>query len=260
MMKFKFLLLPLFLFVIEVKAVEITLTGVYQGKNVYVQNPFSGAGNKDFCTIEVFVNSRKISSNIQSSAYEIDLSHQKLNDPIALRIVHKEDCKPKILNPQVLKATGSFNFNSVSVTNEHLNWATRGEKPNGRMVVEHFINNSWSVLKEVKGKESPIMCNYELAVNHNSGINKFRVKYIEHDGQIFYSQVAEFLSTLLPVDFYPKRVSDKIFLTRDSDYEILDAYGNSKLKGRGKEIDVNAEPAGIYYINTDNKTFKIFKK
>lgn len=260
MIKNKFLLGLSLLLIPRLYAAEITLSGVYQGKNVYVQNPFSAGGNKEFCTQEVFVNSNKISINIQSSAYEIDLSHHKLNDAITIKIVHKEDCKPKILNPQVLKATGSFNFNLVTVTNEHLTWASKGEKPNGKMVVEHFINNSWSSLKELKGKESPIMCNYELAVHHNSGINKFRVKYIEHDGQVFYSQVAEFHSTLPPVDFYPKRVSDKIFLTRDSDYEILDAYGNSKIKGRGKEIDVKAEPSGIYYINADNKTFKIFKK
>lgn len=259
-MKFRFLLFFILLPCIYTHAAEITLSGVYQGKNIYVQNPFSGGGNKDFCTIDVFINNIKAHSNIHSSAYEIDLSTHKLNEPIHLKIIHKEDCKPKILNPQVLKSTSSFNFNSASATSEHLIWATKGEKPHGKMIVEHFVNNSWTVIKEIKGKESAVMCNYEIPVFHNSGINKFRIKYVEGDGQIFYSQVAEFNSPLPPVDFYPKRVSDKIFLTRDSDYEILDAYGNSKLKGRGKEIDVKVETSGIYYINTDNKTFKIFKK
>ena len=259
-MKYRFFILFTILFSTWLHAAEISLTGVYQGKNIYVQNPFSGGSNKDFCTLEVFVNSSKVHSNILSSAYEIDLSHHKLHDAIAIKIVHKDDCKPKILNPQVLKSTSSFNFNSVTATSEHLTWATKGEKPNGKMVVEHFVNNTWGVIKEIKGKESAIMCNYEIPVYHNSGINKYRIKYVEGDGQVFYSQVGDFNSTLPPVDFYPKRVSDKIFLTRDSDYEILDAYGNSKLKGRGKEIDVKAEPTGIYYINADNKTFKIFKK
>jgi hypothetical protein len=239
---------------------EIVISGVYQGKNIYVQNPFSGSGNKDFCTTEVFVNNSKSSTNILSSAFEIDLSTHKLSEPIQIKIIHKEDCKPKVLNPQVLKATSSFNFNSITATSEHLTWATKGEKANGKMCVEHFINNTWVIVKEVKGKESPIMCNYEVPVNHNSGVNKFRVKYIEHDGQVFYSQVAEFNSTLPPVDFFPKRVTDKIYFTRETDYELLDAYGNQKMKGRGKEFDVKSEPAGVYYINADNKTFKIFKK
>lgn len=259
-MRLYILLLPLFLISEVLISAEITLSGVYQGKNIYVQNPFSGTNNKDFCTIEVFLNNSKVLSNIQSSAYEIDLSHHKLNDPISIKIIHKEDCKPKVLNSQVLKSTSSFNFNSVVVTAEHLSWATKGEKPNGKMVVEHFINNSWMILKELKGKESPIMCNYEIPVFHNSGINKFRIKYVEGDGQVFYSQVAEFNSTLPPVDFFPKRVTDKIYLTRESDYELLDAYGNSKHKARGKEIEMKTYPAGVYYINTDNKTFKIFKK
>src|SRR6478736_813022 len=57
----------------------LTLSGVYQGKNLYVQNPFTG-NMKDFCSNDVYVNDVKVMSNIQSSAYEIDLSNLKLND------------------------------------------------------------------------------------------------------------------------------------------------------------------------------------
>ena len=74
--------------------------GVYQGKNLYVQNPFTG-NMKDFCTDEVYLNDVKIMENIKSSAFEIDLSKLSINDKVDLKIIHKEDCKPKILNSPI---------------------------------------------------------------------------------------------------------------------------------------------------------------
>ena len=104
-MKNKFLTtLVALLFASAVNAGILTLSGVYHGKNLYVQNPFTG-NMKDFCTNEVYVNDRLVMKDIQSSAYEIDLSHLKEQDPVTIKITHKDDCKPKILNPQVIKAT-----------------------------------------------------------------------------------------------------------------------------------------------------------
>lgn len=261
-MKNKFLILFSSLLIAStVKAGILTLSGVYQGKNLYVQNPFTG-NMKDFCTNDVYVNDKLVMSNVQSSAYEIDLSHLKEQDPVTVKITHKDDCKPKILNPQVIKATSSFAFASFQVEKDKIVWVTKGEKMNGRHFVEHFVNNSWIIVKEVAGKSSAIINTYhEPASSHHSGLNKYRIKYLESDGQVFYSQVVEFVSDLPPVEFYPKRVTDKIYLTpREADYELLDAYGNVVRKGRGKEINMSDLTTGVYYLNVDNKTHKLFKK
>jgi hypothetical protein len=243
-----------------VNAGILTLSGVYQKKNLYVQNPFTG-NMKDFCTNDVYVNDRLVMSNIQSSAYEIDLSHLNEGDPITIKITHKDDCKPKILNPQVIKATSSFAFSTFHVEKDKIVWVTKGEKPKGKHFVEHFVNNSWTIVKEIHGKESVIINTYNEAANgHHSGLNKYRIKYLEHDGQIFYSQVLEFVSDLPTVDFYPKRVTDKIYLSRDADYELLDAYGNVVRKGNQKEINMSDLGTGVYYLNVDNNSFKLFKK
>jgi hypothetical protein len=243
-----------------VNAGILTLSGVYHGKNLYVQNPFTG-NMKDFCTNEVYVNDRLVMSNIQSSAYEIDLSHLKEQDPVTVKITHKDDCKPKILNPQVIKATSSFSFSSFHVEKDKIVWITKGEKQNGRHFIEHFVNNSWIIVKEVAGKGSGIVNSYnEPAQSHHSGLNKYRIKYLENDGQVFYSQVLEFISDLPAVEFYPKRVTDKIYLSREAEFELLDAYGNVVRKGNQKEINMADLTTGVYYLNVDNKTFKLFKK
>ncbi|MCS6822884.1 MAG: T9SS type A sorting domain-containing protein [Cytophagaceae bacterium] len=260
-MKIRFLLGYLLFFVaIAADAGIVVLSGTYQGKNIYVQNPSLGADN--FCVTEVLVNDIKVNQNIKSSAFEIDLSHLKMNDPVTIKLIHKDECKPKILNPQVIKSSSSFTFNSFQVTEEHMTWSTKGEKKDGKMIVEHFLYNSWQPIKELPAKGGVLINNYDIDVRnvHHSSINKYRIKYVEPDGQVIYSNIVEYTSKVEKVTFYPTRVSDKITLSREADYEVLDAYGTSVKKGRGKEIDISNQPSGVYYLNVDNQTNKIYKK
>jgi hypothetical protein len=238
---------------------SLTLNGAYQGKNLYVQNPFT-SNMKDFCTDEVFVNETKVMSQIKSSAFEIDLSHLKVNDPVVVKIVHKEDCKPKVLNAQVIRLNSTFQFSNFTIDNTILNWSTKGEKSGDKVAVEQFINNNWITLKEMPSKGSSSSNNYVFDQNHHSGVNKYRIKYMEKDGNVFYSKVVEFQSQLQEVTFYPKRVSNKIYLSRAVDYEVIDGYGTVISKGKGKEIVCEQLKEGVYYLNIDNKTEKFLKK
>ena len=79
----------------------IVLEGNYQGKNLYVQNPFAGSG-VGFCVQEVQVNGNVTTDEIASSAFEIDFRNLqlKLGDKVEVKIIHKDDCKPKVLNPE----------------------------------------------------------------------------------------------------------------------------------------------------------------
>ena len=62
-------ILFLALFVGNLHAGVLVLTGMYQGKDVYVQNPLS-ENQKDYCTKEVYLNNEKILTNIKSSVFE----------------------------------------------------------------------------------------------------------------------------------------------------------------------------------------------
>ena len=104
------------------------------------------------------------------------------------------------------------------------------------------------------------MNTYEVESFHHAGINQYRIKYLEVDNQIKYSSTVEYTSTLVPVTFYPKRVTDKITLSRPVEYELQDAFGNVIRKSKGTEIDITGSPSGVYYLNCDNQTFKIYKK
>jgi hypothetical protein len=254
-----FLLITVIMTSFQASAGIITLSGVYLGKNIYVQNPYA-ANMKDYCANEVYVNDVKLNVNVESSAFEIDLSFLKVNDPVTIKITHKNDCKPKVLNPQVIKASSAFQFSSFNVEKSIIVWSTKGEKPKGKFYVEHFVNNAWVIVKEIPGKGSVILNSYDVQASHHSGLNKYRTKYLEADGQVYYSQVYEFTSDVPEITFYPKRVSDKIYLSREAEYDVQDQYGNVIRKGKNKEIDLSSATEGVYYLNCDNKTFKIYKK
>ncbi len=82
----------------------IILKGIYKGKNLYVQNPFSDCHSNGFCTIKYTVNGNMTADAVESSGYEIDLSlfRLKLGENVEIRIEHKTTCLPKILNPEVI--------------------------------------------------------------------------------------------------------------------------------------------------------------
>lgn len=237
----------------------LIVNGNYQGKNLYVQNPFTG-NMKDFCTDEVYLNEVKILDNIKSSAYEIDLSKLNTNDPVNLKIVHKDDCKPKILNAQVIRTSNNFQFVSFNVDEREITWTTKGEKAGDRIFIEQFLYNNWIVIKEISAKGSASVNQYIQPSNNHSGLNKYRIKLVEKEGSSYYSKTIEHSSANPEVTFFPKRVANKIYLSRPVDYEIVDGYGNPLLKGRGKEIVCEALTEGVYYLNIDNKTEKFLKK
>ena len=67
------LLTVLALSVLSASAGVIVLEGNYQGKNIYVQNPFASSG-VGFCVYEVTINDQTTTDEINSSAFEIDFS------------------------------------------------------------------------------------------------------------------------------------------------------------------------------------------
>ncbi|PJC62331.1 MAG: hypothetical protein CO022_05125, partial [Flavobacteriales bacterium CG_4_9_14_0_2_um_filter_32_27] len=72
-MKNTFTLLFSILIAFSSYAGVIVLEGHYQGKNLYVQNPFAGSG-VGFCTFEVTINGDVTTDEVNSSAFEIDFT------------------------------------------------------------------------------------------------------------------------------------------------------------------------------------------
>jgi len=261
-MKQIFTIILVALFALQTNAGVIVLEGHYQGKNLYVQNPFAGSG-VGFCTFEVTINGEVTTDEVNSSAFEIDFALHQLTvgDPVIVKIKHKDDCKPKVLNPEVLKPKSTFEVVGMEITNDgNFQWQTKGETGKLTFTVEQFRWNKWIKVGEVDGVGTSSENSYEFKITPHSGENKFRVKQVDYSGKPRYSQAARYQSDLGEIAFSPIKVKTELNFTGETLFEVYDSYGNIVKKGFGEKIDASNLKKGIYYLNYDNKVDNFMKK
>ncbi|MFN8438380.1 MAG: hypothetical protein U0V72_12185 [Cytophagales bacterium] len=250
-----------FLFIILISKICLanftTFKGVYQGKNVIIQNP---AVDKTFCIEEIFLNNVSLEINTKVPLIEINLLKLQAGDTLNIKIKHGSSCTPKLLNPHVIKQNSAFRFLKFEVNATNLTWQTRGEKINTRLYIEQYLNSNWAVVHELPSKGLSTQNEYTIHEFHCSGINKYRIRYEESEGVNFYSSIVEFRSNKARVNFYPKRITSIVKFSRDVAFEVLDKEGTSVKKGYANEIDMSEQKEGVYYLLFDNRKEKVLKK
>jgi hypothetical protein len=242
---------------------NIVLEGNYQGRNLYVRNDFAGSG-VGFCAYEVTVNGNITTDEVNSNAFEVDLSIHDLSpgDRVVVVIKHKDDCGVKVLNPEVLKPRSTFKTESIAVGSDGvLKWSASGESGILTYIVEQYRWNKWVYVGEVEGKRrTGSASSYSFKVTPHSGENKFRVKQVDYTGVPNYSPTATFNSSAPAVSYSPPKVTDKIDFTAETMFEVYDIHGNIVKKGYSNKIDASNLKKGMYYLNYDNSTVEILKK
>lgn len=249
----------------------IILEGNYQGKNLYVQNPYASSSGVGFCVTEVKINGNITTDEVNSSAFEIDFKPWKLNigDKVEIKLFHKEDCKPKILNPEVLKPKSTFEVVSMTADLDGtIKWTTKSETGKLAFAIEQFRWNKWVKVGEVDGVGTPTSNEYSFKVVPHSGKNQVRVRQTDYSGQPRLSKPVDFVSDVTEIDFAPIKASKDVnfFMKGKNDkpietlYEIYDQYGNVVKKGFGSKVEVSNLPKGGYFLNYDNKMGEFIKK
>jgi hypothetical protein len=247
-----------------VQAGTVTVEGTYQGKNVYVQNPFVNNG-VGFCVFEVSVNDKPTTDEVNSSSFEIDLTALKLTmgEKVVIKLKHKDDCKPKIINPEVLKVRSTFEIvaGSAKVNKDGtFSFTTKGETGKLPFTVEQYRWNKWVKVEDVEGKGRMEGAFYSIKYQPHSGENKIRIKQVDASGPR-YSEPVKYRSTSPEIKFENKdKVEIAISFSDVTRYEIYDIYGNLMAKGSAVEVDVSNLKKGTYYINYDNKAGEKFVK
>lgn len=245
----------------------IILEGNYQGKNLYVQNPFNSIG-VGFCVSEVLINGNISTDETNSSAFEIDFRAHKLvlGEKVEVKIKHKENCKPKVLNPEVLKPKSTFEIVTMIADKDGLlKWSTQSESGKLSFAIEQFRWNKWIKVGEVDGTGTPTINNYTFKVAPHSGKNQVRVRQIDFSGQPRFSKPVDFISEVPEITFAPIKVQKGInFVNGDKPietmYEVYDQYGNVVKRGFGSSLDASNLSKGGYFLNFDNKMKEFVKK
>ena len=241
---------------------EIVLDGNYQGKNLYVQNPFANSG-VGFCAFEVTVNGEVTTDEINSSAFEIDFDNFQLpiGAPVIVKIKHKDNCKPKVLNPEVLKPRSTFKTVSIKVeAGNMLKWTTQEEMSKLPYTIEQYRWNKWVKVGEIEGKGSMSINEYLYKITPHSGTNKLRVKQVDFSKEHRYSNEVQFKADVPEVTFTLDKTISKLDFSQETMYEIYNEFGNVVKKGVGSEVDISNLEKGVYYFNYDNKTDQFKRK
>jgi hypothetical protein len=235
-------------------AAVIVIEGKYQDKNLYVQNGYAGNG-VGFCTYEVTINGKTSTDEVNSSAFEIDfVAFQiKPGTEVTVEIKHKDDCSPKILNPEALKPRATFEVVNINIDkNGLLNWSTKNEMGSIPYVVEQFRWNKWIPVGEVKGGGEMDNNTYSFQTTAHSGENKFRVKQIGYGGVSKQSNAVTFVSTIGQPTYTMSKDDKMIQFSSETMYEVFDAYGNIIKRGFGNQLEISNLQKGNFYLCYDN--------
>lgn len=248
---------------LPVSAGIIVLDGHFQGKNLFIQNPFSEAG-VGFCVFEITVNDQIATDEINSSAFEVDMNNfgLKVGDAVVVKIKHKDGCTPVVLNPEVLKPRSTFEVVKQSMGADGiLTWTSTNETGELPFVIEQKRWNKWVKAGEVMGKGTPGEHTYSFKVTPHSGENTFRVKQLDLTKKARYGQVVTYTdASLALVTWSPSKPKDVITFSANTLYEVYDQFGNIVKRGYGNTVDVSTLKKDMYYLNYDNKTGETFIK
>lgn len=245
-----------------IKGESLVVNGIYQGKDLYVKNPFATDG-VGFCVYEVYVNGELTRDEINSSAFAIDFNILGIapGTPIEVILKHKSGCEPLILNPESIKPHSTFEITDISVDNNTLTWTAKNESGSLPFIVEQFRWNKWVKAGEVQGDGTADETTYKFKLSPYFGENKVRIKQVDYTDKPKYSQSITYNPKTRKITFEPKKPEDEINFSGLTRYEIFDQYGSLVKTGYAQTVDVSdLNPDGVYYLNYDNSFGETFKK
>jgi hypothetical protein len=163
---------------------------------------------------------------------------------------------------ELLSFTGKVNDENIV-----LNWTTRDEVNTDYFIVESSNNGvSYSIDGTVRSMNNPsAIHNYQHQVASSvKGINYFRLKMVDKDGQFTYSNIIAIrLNALTEIKVYPTTTSANLNIySAEEDqevrlYNINGQYIQQVLNGQN---DISHLPSGIYVVKTNDKTVRIVKQ
>ncbi len=239
------------------------LAGVYQGKTLFIQNPYNPL-TKKYCVVAISVNNQMLAMNYSLSAIKLDFDEYDLNTPVNITVYHADTvCRPVIINSEAVLFHTIFRFSELSLTDSALVWSTKGERGMGTFEVEKLEEGIWRGQESVIAKGTYAGADYSFFPVMEEGHNKYRIRYSFPEGgrkSHLYSMEMDFDYYPEPVEFKPRLASSRLYLSRATPYEIYDAKGELALKGQGVEVDVTLLSQGQYVIYFNGKDPGTFNK
>jgi hypothetical protein len=261
-MKYLFFVFCFAILTLNAKASVLVVEGKFQNKNIYIQNSF-GSNGVGFCATEIKVNGKITTDEVNSSAFEIDLTAMNIKpgQKVIIEISHKNDCMPVVLNPEVLKPRPTFEVVSMNINSAGiLKWTAKNESGALPYIIEQFKWNKWVYVGEVQGLGNPDNHDYSFQIATHSGENKFRVKQVGLGTAPKLSNPVILNSMVEKPNYMLSKDHKSLQYSYETAFEIYDAFGSIVKKGFGKETSIENLPKGKYYLCYDNLVTEFDKR
>ncbi len=242
---------------------EMVLTGIYQGKDLYIINPMLDIG-EEYCAYEVLVNDEPFNDVINSSAFRITLEYVGLQfgEEYVVKIKHHEDCAPKLVNPEVLKPLSTYELINYELGyNNMLKFTTHNESGKLNFVIEEYRWNKWNQIGQIPGEGGPDDRNYSIKIYPYNGENRYRIHQTDHLNRTYYSDEIVFnvdkekISVTSPL----RKIKKEIIFSGETYYAVINEFGEELISGNGTVVDVSNLKKGEYFLNFENE-YVVFKK
>lgn len=236
---------------------SVSYTGVYQGKPLFVQNPYL-PDTKSYCISAIIINRKRVNLNYKMSALILDFKGISKFSPVSIHIEYSEStCTPILLNPESIRYHSVFSFEESTITDSSLVWKTKGEESNASYEVEIFDLGYWQSADVRNSKGTYGGSAYLYFPVYEEGSNKYRIKYTSGDIRL-YSKEMEHVFYPEPVTF--KRKGNLLILSRSCNYVVSDEENHMILMESGKEINIADLKHGEYHITFNDKQTELFRK
>jgi len=241
---------------------EITLRGHYYGENLIIMNPMS---DERYAVQEIIINGMLFRDEIRSSAFEINFERYGLSfgDSVNVRIVFFVYVgKPEVFNPDALKKRSTFRFTAAEIDTRamKIRFSVEGSNLTEPFEIEHYRWDKWLTVKLVMPEETSSFPVYAVPIEPHSGRNLFRVKYIDSEGNIYYSNDVRYTAKIREVKLISDKVRSTIEFSDETMYQLFDHNGGFVLDGRGNSVDIEHLDRGKYFLNFDNQTVIVNKR
>jgi hypothetical protein len=230
---------------------SIEIAGLYQGENLLVVNEPTADG-VGFCCYEARVNGMLTSDEVNSHAFEIDLSALgiPLGKGVAVRLKHRSGCSPRILNPEVLQPEPGFELVSFEAApSGEVMWTTESERGRMPFVLQQYKWDKWVDVVRIDGRGGEGTQTYSTAIQPVNGENILRLTHLAPDGTLAVEGEVSFQGNVPEIEMSFDSKEQMLTFSGPTQYELVDAFGTVVMRGVGSQATLRYLSKGEYFVN-----------
>ena len=236
---------------------------IYQGKNMFVNNPMLDTIGINYCIENVLINNKDYNfSPKRTSVIALLLENLELEmgDSLTIKIVHKSDCTPIVVNPEVMEQLCFFEIVSSNLTNDILTFSTHNETKANLFYLEEYRMDRWREIGIIQGKggNETNYRTYKTKVVPYSGTNFYRVYQNDFYGDKYYSETMKFVVPNRPIKIN-ELDGNHIKFNMETTFSIIDIVGTELIHGTNDVVDITELKKGKYFACFEN-SYASFKK